>query len=243
MAHIQRRDFAINFLCELLTLPISFHPAAGLIKVQLASSRELACDELAIEQCIDRHEYVHSLLTLADRVCRVPSPDYGLGIFDANVLEERIMNLLRKNCLPARSTRSSLVLVLVALFGTCICASAFAVRIAQEETTNTGNTPAGQDDKVARVGPGITAPQPIFTPDPRYPKSARNTKREGTVQLWCVIGEDGSVRDIRVTRSVDPDLDKASLDTLRRWKFKPAMKEGKPVAVQVNVETTFRWYD
>jgi periplasmic protein TonB len=50
---------------------------------------------------------------------------------------------------------------------------------------------------------------------------------------------DGSVGDVRVTRSLDPEIDREAIATLKKWTFKPGMKDGQPVAVQVEVEMTF----
>jgi len=154
------------------------------------------------------------------------------------------MKLLYGNPLSVFWSRVSLFLVLAALATSSISASAYAVRVGEEKAirSSQGDTLAGQDNNIARVGPGITAPRPISTPDPEYPRAARDAKREGTVQLWCVIGTDGMVHDVRVMKSLGHDLDESSVTTVRKWKFEPAMKAGEPIAVQVNVETTFRLY-
>jgi len=49
LAHIRRHDFLLNLVYELLILPISFHPAAALIKARIDQTRELACDEIAAD--------------------------------------------------------------------------------------------------------------------------------------------------------------------------------------------------
>ena len=95
---------------------------------------------------------------------------------------------------------------------------------------------------VFRVGGGVSAPRPIFTPDPEYSEEARKAKYQGTCVLWLVVGPDGQTRDIKVARTLGLGLDQKAIDAVKRWKFEPAMKDGKPVAVQVNVEVTFRLY-
>ena len=54
-----------------------------------------------------------------------------------------------------------------------------------------------------------------------------------------VVGTDGSASDVKVTRSLTPDLDKSSIDTVKKWKFTPASKDGSPIPVQIQVEVTF----
>jgi protein TonB len=95
---------------------------------------------------------------------------------------------------------------------------------------------------VFRVGGGVSAPRAIFAPDPEYSEEARKAKYQGTCVLWLVVGPDGRTRDIRVARTLGLGLDQQAIEAVKQWKFEPAMKDGKPVAVQVNVEVTFRLY-
>ncbi|HWY59656.1 MAG TPA: energy transducer TonB [Terriglobales bacterium] len=60
--------------------------------------------------------------------------------------------------------------------------------------------------------------------------------------LWTIVGTDGRVRDIRVARRLGRGLDEKAVEAVKQWKFEPAMYEGKPVAVQINVEVNFRLY-
>src|SRR6185503_13315293 len=92
VAHISRRDFAINLICELISLPISFHPLTYLIKREIDRAREVACDELVTEQLLAPHAYARSLV----RVANATAPHAQalmLSILDGNILEERIMKL------------------------------------------------------------------------------------------------------------------------------------------------------
>jgi periplasmic protein TonB len=95
---------------------------------------------------------------------------------------------------------------------------------------------------VYRVGGGVTAPRPVYAPDPDYSEEARKAKFQGTVVLWMVVGPDGRPRDIRVARSAGMGLDEKALEAVRTWRFEPGRKDGQPVAVQVNVEVSFRLY-
>lgn len=95
---------------------------------------------------------------------------------------------------------------------------------------------------VFRVGGGVSAPRAIYAPDPEYSEEARNAKFQGSVILWTVIGADGVPHDIRVARSLGMGLDEQAVAAVRTWRFSPARKDGKPVAVQVNIEVEFRLY-
>jgi periplasmic protein TonB len=95
---------------------------------------------------------------------------------------------------------------------------------------------------VFRVGGGVSAPRAIYAPDPEYSEEARKAKYQGTCVLWLVVGPDGRPRDIRVARSLGLGLDEKAIEAVRNWKFEPAQKDGRPVAVQINVEVDFRLY-
>ncbi|HYA25470.1 MAG TPA: energy transducer TonB [Terriglobales bacterium] len=100
----------------------------------------------------------------------------------------------------------------------------------------------GTGGGVFRVGGGVSAPRPIFTPDPEYSEEARKAKYQGTCVLWLIVGPDGKPRDIKVARTLGLGLDEKAIEAVKQWKFEPAMKDGKPVAVQINVEVSFRLY-
>jgi len=93
-----------------------------------------------------------------------------------------------------------------------------------------------------RVGGGVSAPKAIYSPDPEYSEEARKVKHMGTVVLWLVVGPDGKPRDIRVLRTLGLGLDEKAIEAVKNWRFEPAMKDGKPVAVQINVEVNFHLY-
>ncbi len=95
---------------------------------------------------------------------------------------------------------------------------------------------------IYRVGGGVSPPRALYSPDPEYSEEARRAKYQGTVVLWLIVGPDGQPRDLRVLRSVGMGLDEKALQAVRMWRFDPARKDGRPVAVQVNVEVSFRLY-
>jgi len=93
---------------------------------------------------------------------------------------------------------------------------------------------------VYRVGGGVSAPQVLFRIDPDYSDEARKAKFQGTVVLEAVVGTDGNVYDVKVLRPLGLGLDEKAIEAVKKWKFKPGFKEGKPVAVRVAFEVNFR---
>jgi periplasmic protein TonB len=100
----------------------------------------------------------------------------------------------------------------------------------------------GTGGGVFRVGGGVSAPKAIYSPDPEYSEEARKAKYQGVCVLWLVVGPDGRPRDIRVARTLGLGLDEKAIEAVKTWRFEPAMKDNKPVAVQINVEVSFRLY-
>jgi TonB family protein len=123
----------------------------------------------------------------------------------------------------------------------CICLVLVGSGFAEQEKATT--TTASQEVAV-EVGPGITPPHPVFTPDPEYPESFRKGKHkiQGTCVLGLTVDKEGLVQGVHVTRSLDKRLDQNAIDAVKRWKFKPAMRDSKPVAVLTSVELDFRLY-
>jgi periplasmic protein TonB len=99
-----------------------------------------------------------------------------------------------------------------------------------------------QPDPVYELGNGVTAPKGVYTPNPEYAESARKKKIKGDVELAMIVTAEGKVRDLKVTKSLDKDLDKQALAAVSTWRFEPATKDGKPVAVHLRTDVTFRLY-
>jgi BlaR1 peptidase M56 len=140
LAHIRRRDFLLNLVYEFLILPVSFHPAAALIKARIDQTRELACDEIAAECLSTSTQYARSLLTIAQSMSANQRPStvgYALGLFDTNTLEDRIMNVLaRANRIRKTWARLSALGVSGLLITTCLGVSAFSFQVTQLHNTD-----------------------------------------------------------------------------------------------------------
>jgi TonB family protein len=100
----------------------------------------------------------------------------------------------------------------------------------------------GTGGGIYSVGGGVSPPIPIYKPEPAYSEEARKAKFQGTVVLWIVVDAQGNVTDPRVVRPLGLGLDEKALETVRTWKFKPALRNGSPVPVRVIVEVTFRLF-
>ena len=128
--HVARRDYVLNLIYELLFVPVSFHPAAALLRRRVRETRELCCDELVTERILNPEVYARSLVKLASPAppLRRLSVTTTVGIADADILEARIMSLLKKPNLHTRWKKSLLIVVSLLLLVPCAAAAAFAMR-------------------------------------------------------------------------------------------------------------------
>jgi protein TonB len=135
---------------------------------------------------------------------------------------------------------------IILLSGICLFLLRLEV-VAQEESDKASTAPdlpacTPSSSVPIYIGPGIAPPRAIFAPDPDYPESARKHKIQGTCVLGVTVDECGAVRDVHVTRSTDKRLDQHSIEAVKQWRFTPATKDGKAIAVFTSVEVDFRQY-
>ena len=98
----------------------------------------------------------------------------------------------------------------------------------------------GQSADVPRPAPATTAPVLVRKVEPEYTAAARSKRVEGVITLYAEINEDGFATNIKVVKSLEPELDGRAIRALQQWKFKPARKAGKPVTVAANIDIDFR---
>jgi TonB family protein len=96
--------------------------------------------------------------------------------------------------------------------------------------------------QVYERGNGITMPKLTREVKPQYTRAAMEARIQGNVEMSAVILDDGSVGEVKVTKSLDTEhgLDEAAVTAIKQWQFTPGQKDGQPVAVRVDVEMTFR---
>ena len=98
----------------------------------------------------------------------------------------------------------------------------------------------GMGGGVYKIGGGVSSPQLLFKVEPEYSEEARKAKFQGTVLLFVIVDEKGNPRDIKIIRPLGLGLDQKAVEAVEKWKFSPGKKDGKPVAVQAQIEVNFR---
>ena len=237
-AHIARRDFQKNLLYEVASLAIAFHPVTWMLKSQIAETREMICDGIATERVTDSQEYTESLLRLAAMVSSSARAIsfHAIGIFDANILEKRIMMIQAKRRRLSLWVRYGLIVPsALVLLSAAIGAGRMAVAIAPQDS--------GKNIKlVYKIGKDVSAPKLISSVQPEFPESERKHKEkfDGTCLVNLIVDEEGVPKDVHITRSLSPDFDDSAIKAVEQYRFNPAMREGKPVAVSLNIEVNFK---
>jgi TonB family protein len=96
------------------------------------------------------------------------------------------------------------------------------------------------DPPVYRPGAaGVSTPVVVREVKPDYPEEVKQEGIQGLVELEGIVQPDGTIDNIRVTKSLDARLDREAAETLSQWRFKPGQKDGENVRVLVLVEITF----
>jgi len=99
-----------------------------------------------------------------------------------------------------------------------------------------GNTGGG----VFHIGGGVSKPVVLYSVEPEFSEEARKAKFSGNVEVYLWVDENGSPSHIRVVRPIGMGLDEKAIEAVRQYKFKPAMKDGKPVKVDLYIDVNFQ---
>jgi TonB family protein len=141
---------------------------------------------------------------------------------------------------PACSTPSASCLLAKASTGVENLEVVSDTQNAQDKPSDNAGT-HGQETIYAPGKDGVTLPRAIYQPSPEFSEEARRKKLDGTVMLSLVVTPDGNTTDIKVTTPLGSGLDEKAIAAVRQWKFEPATKDGKPVAVKIKVEVSFHF--
>ena len=101
------------------------------------------------------------------------------------------------------------------------------------------DTEPGEWDGAYRVGSGVTPPTVLSRIEPVYSEAARKAKLQGKVVLSAIVRKDGSLEVLSVVRGLGLGLDENAIKALKKWRFRPGKRSGKPVDVALNIEVDF----
>jgi TonB family protein len=95
------------------------------------------------------------------------------------------------------------------------------------------------EEQIYDLGPGVIPPRVVKQVNPRYSVSLRGVRVTGSVTIGVVVTSQGMPKDPHLIRGIDDEVDRAAIEALKQWRFAPARKEDKAVAVRVVVEIEF----
>ena len=130
LAHVKRRDYLTNGVCQVAVLPVLWHPVAYGVQQRIRRTREMVCDQMAAREMRSELGYARCLLTMARRMLGgglAERPEF-VGLFSNNVLEERVMRLMEtKSVLTARAKLVRLASGATAMATATLIATSFHV--------------------------------------------------------------------------------------------------------------------
>src|SRR5437016_202306 len=129
LIHVARRDYLANLIYEFIYLPLSFHPAAALVRRRIKQTRELCCDESVAAKLLRADVYARSLVRMIGWAppARRLAIDTTIGINESDILEVRIMSLLKTPKLSSRRRALLLIAASLLLITPCVAAAKFAL--------------------------------------------------------------------------------------------------------------------
>lgn len=255
LAHVRRRDYAVNLTSEILLLPIVFHPAARLVRRRLALTREIAADEAAVGTLIGARAYARSLLAIASSMAGLSRPSFTLGVSDAQTLEVRMRQILdRRPRLGARPARAALAAAVLLLASLGLAASGLAVDAAGARAEDFAGTWKGVlHFEPGKVVPGIDLTvktaggrpdvQAVFyrhqrsadgslTTTPETARVLRQEIRGGRLVFWTRTEQFRFDKEVPMEQEWAVELTgagKAELHALRNPYWEAAKKRGEDV--------------
>ncbi len=220
-AHVERGDIWTSTLAVLAEALYWFHPLMWWMTRRMREEQEMACDERVLERGSDGIAYAELLMETAGL------PESGL--LGCRMTGGKMKLRLERILEWQRAARWGRTKQWAALLACTLC----LVTGAMLRAATTQNGPY-------KIGGDVTAPVLVEKHEPGYTKSAKDAKIQGPVVLSITISDQGVPEDVHVTKSLDPGLDEKAMQAVSSWRFKPALKDGKPVSVLANVEVQFR---
>lgn len=221
-AHIARRDWLWQIFSSVTTAIFWFHPLVWLADLQLRREAETAVDDCVLADGAIPADYADRLLDVARHLQTRQAPVAMIAMIRKPELETRVRSILDPS--RRRSTAGFLVRCAIALAAAALIFPIAAVHA---------------QGPVHHIGNGVSQPSVIHKVEPDYTQEAKDAGIEGAVRLAVEISAEGVAQNITVKKSLDPGLDANAITAVSQWRFKPAMKDGEPVAVYANIEVNF----
>lgn len=228
LVHVRRRDWLFALFEEGVRALLWFHPGVWLLLARIALCREQVVDREAVRLTGSRRAYLEALRSVACRSWQPGVLGPGLPFFHRGHLRERVAHL----CKEVSMSRPRIATLMTASAGLLALTAVLGILVFPMSGTAWA--------KPVKVEGNVQPPKALSTAAPVYPESAKAAKIEGIAVVETVIDASGRVTHPKIkATSGDKDLDKAAIEAVSAWTFKPATLDGKPVDVYYTLTIRF----
>ncbi len=230
--HVVRGDAWANLAMCWLRCLCWFNPLVHVAARRIRHDQELACDAIVVA-C-----HPHSRRAYGDALfqaqCAAQASPLGCHFGFGHPLKERIAMLREPIATRRRRIAGNAAVAVLA------AVAAFAAWASQPSTSSLQDAPAAHGEMRVKVVPDTYVGE-VRIPAPAYPKAAADAGISGKVVLIVDVAADGTVANAEVEKSEPAGVfDANALAAVRKWLFKPATKDGKPVGGRIRVPIEFR---
>jgi beta-lactamase regulating signal transducer with metallopeptidase domain len=186
LAHIKRRDYLVNAICQLAALPVLWHPVTYEVQQCIRRTREMVCDAMAAQEMKSEIRYAKCLLALAQSMLGghgMAEQAQFLGLFSSNILEERVKRLVETQTMSMRAKFIRVATGAAVMIATTSMAAMFHLAPAGAQSKEgtppeaAQNAPAASQAQPQDLSPIGSLPAMTVSPDP-HPVSAEQRRRE-----------------------------------------------------------------
>jgi beta-lactamase regulating signal transducer with metallopeptidase domain len=169
LAHIKRQDYLMNMVCQVVALPLTWHPAVALVQQRIRMTREMVCDAMAAQEMKSHIGYAKCLLVLAQSMLRergMARQAQWIGLFSNNSLEERVMELMETTTMSARAKLARLATGATVMIAAGSLAAMFHVTPTMAESRPEAPPPQATATTAGQTQPAVTTPESSTTRAP-----------------------------------------------------------------------------
>ena len=241
MAHIWHHHSWDLLLADIGILLQWFNPAAWLLKQEMQSVHEYEADDAVLAAGVDAKSYQLLLIKKAVGTSRYTMANS----FNHSSLKKRITMMLKEKSSPQARAKYIYILPLAALsvmaFARPEVSDASAV-LTKAKVTDLWTIPQEKTPEVKAQFPGgEKAFLNFLARNVKYPTLALEAGKQGRVACLATIGVDGTIKEVEITKSVDPALDAEVIRVIKKTpKWEPAQLAGKAVESKIPLGFLFK---
>ena len=112
-----------------------------------------------------------------------------------------------------------------------------------ESSSSKPAAPVPDEKGIYKVGGPVSAPKLIHYVDPKYSKEAKRAKLAGSCVVSLTVDREGKPQNVHIVQPLGQGLDENAVKAIQKYRFEPAMYNGKPVPVEIKVEARFSIYN